>query len=93
MAYSAARFTNSLLRALVIGETGIIEPTYVKSDLFSSKGIEYFASNVEINSNGVRLIYPLGRISSYEEQLVEAALPELKSNIEKGIKFVKSLDI
>ncbi|RHZ86909.1 hypothetical protein Glove_42g56 [Diversispora epigaea] len=91
MAYAAAKFTDSLLRALVIGETGIIEPTYVKSNLFASKGIEYFASNVEINSDGVKQIFPLGRISSYEEQLVEAALPDLKMSIEKGIKFVKEI--
>jgi len=88
MSFAAARFTDSLLRAIVLGESGIIEPTYVKSDLFSSEGVEYFASNVELCGEGVGKIYPLGSISPYEEQLVEAALPELKKNIEKGQQFV-----
>ncbi|CAG8519889.1 7601_t:CDS:2 [Diversispora eburnea] len=90
MAYAAARFTDSLLRALVIKEAGIIEPTYIKSNLFASKGIEYFASNVEIDSEGVKQVFPLGRVSPYEEQLVEGALPDLKNSIEKGIKFVQN---
>ncbi|CAG8467386.1 14024_t:CDS:2 [Acaulospora morrowiae] len=88
MAFAAARFTDSLLRAIVLGESGIIEPTYVKSDLFSSEGVDYFASNVELSREGVGKIHPLGSISPYEEQLIGAALPELKSNIRKGEEFV-----
>jgi malate dehydrogenase len=47
MAYAGARFTNSLLEAIK-GKSGVIEPTYVKSDLFASEGVEYFSSNVEL---------------------------------------------
>ncbi|KAG9298439.1 hypothetical protein G9A89_008703 [Geosiphon pyriformis] len=88
MAYAASKFTNSLLRALVNNEKGVIEPTYVKSDLFSPDGIEYFASNVELGPNGAEKIYPLGKLSDYEKELIAQALPELKKNIEKGVKFV-----
>ncbi|CAG8669748.1 4409_t:CDS:2, partial [Racocetra persica] len=87
MAFAAARFTNSLLRALK-GESGVIEPAYVKSHLFESKGIDYFASNVELSREGVGKIHDLGPLSQYEKELLEAALPELKKNIEKGVDFV-----
>ena len=33
-------------------------------------------------------IHPLGSISSAEQKLIDAAIPELKKNIEKGLKFV-----
>ncbi|CAG8456007.1 9289_t:CDS:2 [Paraglomus brasilianum] len=89
MAYAAARFTDSLLRAVVNGEEGIIEPTFVKSDLYASDGIEFFASNVELGPDGVKKIHPVGKVSDYEQELINAALPELKKNIEKGIKFAK----
>ncbi|CAG8564641.1 16806_t:CDS:2 [Racocetra fulgida] len=87
MAFAASRFTNSLLRALN-GESGVIEPAYVKSHLFESKGIEYFASNVELSREGVGKIHDLGPLSQYEKELLEAALPELKKNIGKGVDFV-----
>ncbi|KIJ41542.1 hypothetical protein M422DRAFT_31733 [Sphaerobolus stellatus SS14] len=44
MAYAAA---NLLLRALK-GEAGIVTPTFVKSPLFASQGIEFFSSAVEL---------------------------------------------
>ncbi|CAG8592477.1 1638_t:CDS:2 [Scutellospora calospora] len=87
MAFAASRFTNSLLRALK-GETGVTEPAYVKSPLFESEGVEYFASKIELNREGVGKIHDLGSLSQYEKLLLEAALPELKKNIQKGIDFV-----
>lgn len=47
MAYAAAKFANSLLRALK-GEKGIVVPTFVKSPLFEKEGVEFFSSNVEL---------------------------------------------
>jgi len=86
MAFAAAKFTNSLLRALK-GEKGIVVPTFVKSPLFEKEGVEFFSSNVELGPSGVQKIHPLGELSPAEEQLVKEALPELKKNIEKGFKF------
>lgn len=51
MAFAGARFANSLMEALA-GKQGVIEPTYVKSDLYASEGVDHFSSNVEL---GVRL--------------------------------------
>ena len=33
-------------------------------------------------------IYALGELSKEEEELLAACLPDLKKNIEKGVKFV-----
>jgi len=87
MAYAGAKFTNSLLRGLN-GEKGVITPTFVKSPLYADKGIDFFSSNVELGPNGVEKIHPIGPISAEEEKLLEACLPELKKNIEKGKAFV-----
>ena len=38
--------------------------------------------------NGVEKIYPIGELSAEEKKLLDACLPELKKNIEKGKKFV-----
>ncbi|KAF8627317.1 hypothetical protein AX15_004437 [Amanita polypyramis BW_CC] len=87
MAYAGAKFTNSLLRGLS-GEKGVITPTFVKSELYADQGIDFFSSNVELGPNGVEKIYPLGPLSPEEQKLLEACLPELKKNIEKGKQFV-----
>ncbi|KNZ56842.1 malate dehydrogenase, NAD-dependent [Puccinia sorghi] len=92
MAYAAAIFTESLLKALG-GARGIVEPTFVKSHLYEKEGVEYFASNVELGPEGVGKILPIGPVSNQEQELINACLPELKKNIEKGIqscvKFVQ----
>ncbi|KAI8454410.1 malate dehydrogenase, NAD-dependent [Phakopsora pachyrhizi] len=43
MAYAAAVFADSLLKALG-GAQGIVEPTFVKSPHYQGQGVEYFAS-------------------------------------------------
>ncbi|KAI0751742.1 malate dehydrogenase [Daedaleopsis nitida] len=88
MAYAGARFTGDLLRALN-GEKGVVVPTFVKSPLFADQGIDFFSSNVELGTNGVEKIHPLGQLSKEEEELLAACLPELKKNIEKGKSFVQ----
>ncbi|KAG8697514.1 Malate dehydrogenase, cytoplasmic [Ceratobasidium sp. 395] len=87
MAYAAAKFTNQLLRALG-GEKGIVAPTFVKSHLYEKEGVEYFSSAVELGTGGVGKIHPVGNVSPAEQQLIDACLPELKKNIDKGAKFV-----
>lgn len=47
MAYAGAKFTNALLRGLN-GEKGVITPSFVKSDLYASQGIDFFSSLVEL---------------------------------------------
>jgi malate dehydrogenase len=87
MAYAGAKFTNALLRGLN-GEKDVVTPTFVKSPLFADQGIDFFSSNVELGPNGVEKILPLGPLSEQEKKLLQACLPELKKNIEKGKQFV-----
>jgi malate dehydrogenase len=58
------------------GESGVIEPTFVKSSLYASEGVEYFASNVELGPDGVKNIHPVGELSSEEQELLKACLAE-----------------
>ncbi|KAF6754150.1 malate dehydrogenase [Ephemerocybe angulata] len=87
MAYAGAKFTNSLLRGLN-GEKGVVTPTFVRSPLYEDQGIDFFSSNVELGPEGVQKIHPIGEITAEEQKLLEACLPELKKNIEKGKAFV-----
>lgn len=64
-----------MIRALN-GEAGIVEPTYVKSPLYEKEGVEWFASNVELGTEGVKKIHPVGTLSAEEEELLKACLPE-----------------
>ncbi|KAH8928406.1 malate dehydrogenase [Atractiella rhizophila] len=86
MAYAGAVFADALLRALD-GQTGIVEPTFVRSPLFEKEGIEFFASNVELGKEGVSKIHEVGQITKEEQELLDACLPELKKNIQKGVEF------
>ncbi|KIJ27695.1 hypothetical protein M422DRAFT_126304, partial [Sphaerobolus stellatus SS14] len=83
MAYTAAKFTNLLLRVLK-GEAGIVIPTFVKSPRFTVQGIKFFSSAVELGPSGVKKIHDLGNITAWEQELVDTALPELKKKIKKG---------
>jgi len=97
MAYAGAEFAAKILRA-VKGEAGITAPTYVNLTSDPSGGealkkelgkeIEYFSSVVELGSTGVSKILPLGKITGPEKKLIDAALPELTTNIEKGVSFI-----
>jgi len=40
--------------------------------------------------NGVEKIHSIGELTAEEKGLLEACLPELKKNIEKGKAFVES---
>ncbi|KAF4595075.1 malate dehydrogenase [Ophiocordyceps camponoti-floridani] len=88
MAMAGARMAGSLLRAAG-GEKGVVEPTFVDSPLYKDQGIDFFSTKVELGPNGVEKIYPVGKVDSVEEKLIENCLKDLKANIAKGINFVK----
>lgn len=84
MAYAGARFGLSLIKALN-GEQGIVECSFVKSNVTESS---YFSTPILLGKGGVEKNLGLGTLSSYEKKLLEAAIPELKKNIQKGEDFV-----
>lgn len=55
MAYAGATFANALFRGLA-GEKGVITPSYVRSPLFESEGIDFFASNIELGVRVYKLV-------------------------------------
>lgn len=89
MAYAGARMANSVLEATVAGKKNVVEPSFVKSDIFAKEGVEYFSTNIELGPEGVEKIHGLGEISDYEKELISKAIPELKKNITKGNNFVQ----
>ncbi|CAG9956634.1 unnamed protein product [Clonostachys rosea f. rosea IK726] len=87
MAQAGARMADSVLRA-VGGEKGVVEPSFVESPLYKDQGIDFFSSKVELGPEGVAQIHPVGQVDANETTLLEAALKDLKKNIEKGVEFV-----
>nr|KYP55544.1 hypothetical protein KK1_001756 [Cajanus cajan] len=87
MAYAAARFVESSLRALD-GDGDVYECAYVQSDLTD---LPYFASRVKLGRKGVEALIPsdLQGLTDYEQKALEALKPELKASIEKGVAFAQ----
>ena len=88
MAMAGARFAESLLKAAQ-GDKGVIEPTFVDSPLFKDQGVDFFSSRVELGPAGVEKIHEVGKITEFEQKLLDVAVKDLKGNIAKGVKFVK----
>ncbi|KAK6123031.1 hypothetical protein DH2020_043227 [Rehmannia glutinosa] len=87
MAYAAARFVESSLRALD-GDSDVYECAYIQSDLTE---LPFFASRIKLGRNGVEAVIgsELQGLTEYEQKALEALKPELKSSIEKGVAFVQ----
>jgi len=85
MAMAGARFVQALVDGLQ-GRSSV-QCCYVESN--AVKGVNFFSTKVQIGKNGVEKILGMGKLSAYEQKLVDEAVPELQKNIEKGIKFVK----
>ncbi|CAN0896001.1 Malate dehydrogenase, chloroplastic [Linum grandiflorum] len=91
MAYAAARFVESSLRALD-GDADVYECAFVDSDLTE---LPFFASRIKLGKKGVEALISsdLQGLTEYEQKAVEALKPELKSSIEKGISFAQKQSV
>ncbi|KAI5990417.1 lactate/malate dehydrogenase [Pisolithus albus] len=90
MAYAGAEFATKIIRAFK-GEKGIVVPSYVNlTQEVLRKEIDYFSAPVALGPNGIERINELGAITPAERLLVNAALPELAINIEKGVSFIQT---
>ncbi|MGC6359256.1 malate dehydrogenase [Bisgaard Taxon 45] len=83
MAQAAARFALSLVKGLS-GEN-VVECTYVEGD---GQYARFFAQPVRLGKEGVEEILPLGPLSAFEQQALDAMLDTLRADIELGEKFV-----
>ncbi|KAH8385158.1 malate dehydrogenase, mitochondrial [Drosophila serrata] len=86
MAYAGARFAGSLLKGLN-GEKNVIECSYVQSTVTEAT---FFSTPLVLGKNGVQENLGLPKLNDYEKKLLEAAIPELKKNIQKGIDFANA---
>ncbi|KAL5729939.1 malate dehydrogenase [Ranunculus cassubicifolius] len=86
MAYAGAVFADACLKGLN-GVPDIIECSYVQSTITE---LPFFASKVRLGKNGVEEVLGLGNLTDYEKESLEKLKPELKSSIEKGIKFANA---
>ncbi|CAI9787719.1 unnamed protein product [Fraxinus pennsylvanica] len=85
MAYAGAIFADACLKGLN-GVPDVVECSFVQSTVTE---LPFFASKVKLGKNGVEEVLGLGLLSDFEQQGLEALKPELKSSIEKGIKFAQ----
>jgi len=86
MAYAGARFALALVRAIK-GEQNIIECAYVRSNVTEAT---YFSTPLKLGKNGIEENLGLPKLNAFEQSLLKAAIPELKTNIQKGEEFVKN---
>lgn len=84
MAYAGAMFGDAVLRGLD-GAPDVVECSYVESTITDAP---YFSSKVKIGPNGCEEVYGLGALNAYEQAALDAMMPELKEQIQKGIDFV-----
>jgi malate dehydrogenase len=83
MAYAGFLFGENILKALR-GEEGIVQCAFVESSLTEAS---YFASPCRFGRNGVEEVLPFGSLSEYEKKWFDKFIPELKTQIQKGIEF------
>eukprot|EP00444_Apocalathium_aciculiferum_P052234 CAMPEP_0183516198 /NCGR_PEP_ID=MMETSP0371-20130417/14016_1 /TAXON_ID=268820 /ORGANISM="Peridinium aciculiferum, Strain PAER-2" /LENGTH=426 /DNA_ID=CAMNT_0025713873 /DNA_START=129 /DNA_END=1409 /DNA_ORIENTATION=+ len=83
MAYAGARLGKAVLAGLS-GEQGVEEYAYVGSSITE---LPYFASKVTFGLNGIEKVHPLGTVSAYETERLEALKKTLQGEIEAGLQF------
>ncbi|KAG5493032.1 hypothetical protein GH5_01759 [Leishmania sp. Ghana 2012 LV757] len=86
LAYAACDFSISLLKAHR-GDVGIVECALVESTMRTET--PFFSSRVELGREGVQRIFPMGALTSYEHDLIEAAVPELAGDVQAGIEAAR----
>ncbi|GAA5856185.1 hypothetical protein JCM9279_000930 [Rhodotorula babjevae] len=95
MAYAGYKFAAQLISAAFEGKTGVVAPSYVyvkgNADVTNAIGqdLSFFSVPVELGPNGVEKVHPLGDLTAYEKELLEACLGELPGSITKGESFIQ----
>jgi len=84
MAHAAAEFAKQLLKARG-GEDVVIE-AYVASNETEAA---FFSNKLTIGADGIKQNHGYGKLSPFEEKLLEKGLPELLDQIKAGVDFAK----
>lgn len=85
MAAAGARFALKIVAGLQ-GQTGVTENAYVEG---GSKYGQFFAQRVVLGKNGWEKVVDWGKVSDYEQKLIDGAADTLKKNIDKGVAFAQ----
>merc|ERR1712211_45940 len=85
MAYAAARFADSVMKAKAGQE--VVECAYVESNVTEAP---YFATPLLLGPEGLKSNLGMGKLNAFEEEMLKKGLPELISQIKKGIEFAKN---
>merc|ERR1712055_767006 len=92
MAYAAARFADSVVRAMN-GEE-VVECAYIKADGIPGVSCDYFSTPLLLGADGgVKENLGLGQLNSYEQELVGEACKQLTGEIAKGEEFVANFNL
>ncbi|KAG2492498.1 hypothetical protein HYH03_009163 [Edaphochlamys debaryana] len=86
MAYAAARFADSCLRAMA-GEGPVAETAYVAFPPSEAPDLPFFASPLRLGKTGVQEVLPLGPLDASERATLADMKPELLGSIRKGVDF------
>ena len=70
------------------GEKNVVECTYVESAMVP--GLPYFSSRVRLGPNGVEEFLPLGELTAFEKEGLEAMKELLTKNIAAGVAFANA---
>jgi len=91
MAYAAARFADSVIRAMD-GEE-IVEFAYIPVSGVDGVSVDYFSCALSLAADGsVKQNLGLGALNAREADLVQAAQKQLEGEIAKGIEFAANFE-
>ncbi|KAH8315600.1 hypothetical protein KR059_005504 [Drosophila kikkawai] len=86
MAHAANLFVGNLIKAIKGSDKPIVECAYVESEVTEA---QFFATPFVLGPQGIKENLGLPDMNDVEMEALEKMLPELKANIEAGIKLGK----
>lgn len=84
MAYAGQVFASKLLAA-IDGDKDVVECSFVENNITEAP---FFSTPVRLGPNGVEEVLHFGKISAYEQGVLDAMVPDLVAQAKKGIDFV-----
>jgi malate dehydrogenase len=88
MAWAGNRLANAVMRALS-GEE-VKEYAFVESSVVP--GCDFFSSPVSIGKDGISQVHGYGELSAFEQANLDAMVPELTEQVNKGIEWGQNFE-
>lgn len=84
-AHACREWVESLVPVIEGRQDDTVVTAMVESPLFS--GCPFFSSPVRVTRDGVAEVFPLPKLSPFEEDLLDRCLPDLEKNLHRGLDF------